>query len=705
MDEVFGADNFISDIVFAKTSGSTRDYLGGAYDHIIFFAKSRDTLKFRNVYTLKLIGAAGTSGYNRRETLDGHRVPLTDRERAALIGGVGDDARKMRVLTFDNLTSQSMGREKGIGAASWFEVSANGKSYWPTDKSRWKTNESGMRRLHRARRLEGVGNTLRYVRYLDDFPAMPLSDLWDDTTIAGFASDKHYVVETTSKVIERCLLMATDPGDLVLDPTCGSGTTAFVAEQWGRRWITVDTSRVALALARTRLMAARYPYYLLSDSREGLAKERDLTGREPPPYKPENDVRKGFVYRRVPHITLKSIANNPEIDAIYERWQPELDASRELVNKVFSARFEEWEIPRADYVDASKGKLKATKERDAGIAAWWDARRKRQAEMDHAIAQAADQETLYDQPFEDAKRIRVSGPFTVESLSPHRVLPVDDGAGEPEPPRGSEAGALVTTLIETLRKAGVQNTKKNERLKFTRLEPYAGTWLQAEGEYDEADGTTRRVAVCFGPEFGTVGPDLIKEAAKEAVLGLGFDVLVVCGFAFDPHSGEESLRYKKPIVLIAKMNPDLAMGDELLKKTGAGNLFMVFGEPDIGPLDSAGLVKPQADGKIVLEIKGVDVYDPTTGQIRSNSTDDIACWFIDTDYNGESFFVRHAYFTGGDRPFERLQRSLRADIDEAAWASLYSTSSRPFDRPNKGKIAVKVINHYGDEVLKVFSVA
>ena len=447
--------------------------------------------------------------------------------------------------------------------------------------------------------------------------------------------------------------MTTDPGDLVLDPTCGSGTTAYVAEQWGRRWITCDTSRVALALARTRLMAAKYPYYLLADSPDGVRKEAELTGKIPPAYKTEGDIKKGFVYERVPHVTLKSIANNPDIKE---------GMTREAI--------------------------------------------------DAAIAKHADVETLFDQPYEDKKRLRVSGPFTVESLSPHRVLSTADENqdGTVSEQEGRKQQDFATMILDNLYKAGVQNTRKTERLSFDQLDPYAGAWLHAAGEYTDADGKTRRVAVSIGPEHGTVGPQQVKEAAKEAVQGVGFDMLIVCGFAFDPHVAEEVKRYGKLTVLPAKMNPDLAMGDELLKKTGAGNLFMVFGEPDVE-------IKKQKGGQIVVEIKGVDVYDPTTGQIRSgkaidektgkvihDSTNDIACWFIDTDYNGESFFVRHAYFTGAEEPYDKLKRALRADIDEAAWSSLYSTTSRPFAKPESGKIAVKVINHYGDEVLKVFEI-
>jgi adenine-specific DNA-methyltransferase len=422
-------------------------------------------------------------------------------------------------------------------------------------------------------------------------------------------------------------------------------------------------------------MAAKYPYYLLADSPDGIAKEAELTGKRPPPYQTENDIRKGFVYKRVPHVTLKSIANNPDIREGMTRQQ-----------------------------------------------------------IDAAIARHAETETLYDHPYEDTKRIRVSGPFTVESLSPHRVLSTEEQSADYADGRRLEktearnlresaqsADDFVVMILDNLRKAGVQNTRKSERLKFDRLDPFAGTWVHAAGEFTDADGKSKRAAVSIGPEHGTVGPQQIKEAAKEAVQGVGFDMLIVCGFAFDPHVSEEVKRYGKLAVLPARMNPDLAMGDELLKKTGAGNLFMVFGEPDVeirsvssaDYADERRLEKTEAKNlrksaqsadKVVVEIKGVDVYDPTTGQIRNSSTDDIACWFIDTDYNGESFFVRHAYFTGADEPYEKLKRALRAEIDEAAWSSLYSTTSRPFDRPEGGKIAVKVINHYGDEVLKVFEV-
>lgn len=396
------------------------------------------------------------------------------------------------------------------------------------------------------------------------------------------------------------------------------------------------------------------------------------------------------MYKRVPHITLKSIANNEKIDTIHAAWEHKLGPVLADLNAALKQSWQEWEAPQEpekNWPEQAKSLL----------ASWWEMRRARQKEIDDAITKGADNEILYDQPYEDNKKVRVTGPFTVEGLSPHRMLSVDEDIPSSEAEGKDEfSGQFETMILENLKKAGVQNTVKNERLKFDRLEPFASKWLHAEGEYTEND-KSRRVAVCIGPEHGTVGPDLIKEAAKEAVQGIGFDLLIVCGFAFDPHVSEEVKRYGKLTILPARMNADLSMGDELLKKTGSGNLFMVFGEPDLK-------VETETDGLLTVELRGLDVYDPTTGEIRASSTDDIACWFIDTNYNGESFFVRHAYFTGADRPYERLSKALKAEINEEAWERLYRTKSRPFTLPETGKIAVKVINHYGDEVLRVLAV-
>ena len=676
MDEVFGEGNFIAQIAFAKTSGYATNFLTGVCDYLLWYGRNRENTKFRQPYSLKEAGSSGASKYTRIQMPDGTTRSMTAEEKADL----KLIPARAKAWVDDNFTSQGN---------PLFPFTCNGKTFSGT----YKTTEDGMTRLWKASRVYTAKGSFRYIRFIDDFRGYPANAAWMD--IGGVQSrvdPKVYVVQTSSEAVKRCLLMTTDPGDLVLDPTCGSGTTAYVSEQWGRRWITCDTSRVALALARTRLMAAKYPYYLLADSPEGIKKESELTGKMPPEYKTGSDIRKGFVYKRVPHITLKAIANNAEIDVIWEKFQLTLEPLRESLNAALKKTWQEWEIPRttgAKWPNAAK-KLHA---------AWWQARIARQEEIDKSIARHAETEILYDQPYEDNKRVRVCGPFSVESLSPHRVLSTADENqdGTVTEQEGRKQQDFVAMILDNLKKAGVQNTRKAERLTFDRLDPYAGAWLHASGEYTDAKGKTRRVAVSIGPEHGTVGPQQVKEAAKEAVQGVGFDMLVVCGFAFDPHVAEEVKRYGKLTVLPTKMNPDLVMGDELLKKTGAGNLFMVFGEPDVE-------IKKQKNGQFVVTIKGVDVYDPSTGQIRNASTDDIACWFIDTNYNGESFFVRHAYFTGAEEPYDNLKRALRAEIDEAAWSSLYRTVSRPFDKPETGKFAVKVINHYGDEVLKVFEI-
>jgi len=671
MDEVFGSENFVCLVSFVKTTGFSGTHLSSICDYLVWYARSIGNLKYREIYKDKAAREEGAAKYRELKSFKSLDNSLFDQEK---------------FVTTDQMTSQG-----ASSTSQYFEF--RGQNWLPPSGLHWKTTVLGMRRLDAASRLTLEGNSIRFIRLLDDFPFYPQSNVWID--IGGIQSrtdPKIYVVQTATEAIKRCLLMTTDPGDLVLDPTCGSGTTAYVAEQWGRRWITIDTSRVALALARTRIMSAKYPYYLLADSSDGIKKEAEITGKIPPEYKTRSDIKKGFVYKRVPHITLKSIANNPEIDTIHARWQEKMEPIRTKLNKSLNTSWEEWEVPREAEDKWPKEAVKLHQE-------WRDLRKKRQEEIDRSIACNADQEILYDQPYEDKKRIRVAGPFTVESLSPHRVLSTDEEmpVSEKEGRKAPGAGQFETMILDNLKKAGVQNTIKKERLQFERLEPYAGTWVQGEGEYTEKDGAIRRVAVSIGPEHGTVGPELVKEAAKEAVKGVGYDLLIVCGFAFDPHVAEEAKRYGELTVLPARMNADLTMGDELLKKTGAGNLFMVFGEPDLE-------IKKAEKGQISVEVKGVDIYDPTTGEIRSHSTDDIACWFIDTDYNEESFFVRHAYFTGSEKPYDKLKGALQAEIDEAAWASLYTTKSRPFDPPSTGKIAVKVINHYGDEVLKVYEV-
>lgn len=684
MDEVFGSENFVGLIILqTKQMSLGTKYIPSMNDFILWYGKNSDILKFKRLYLEK---QEDNPNFSYLVLPDGYKRTMLREEKKSMT----KLPEEFQLFSLLNLTSS------GQTTSCIYDFQFQGKSFKAKGNNSWKTTQENMQRLSIANRLYAPGNELRYVYCMKDFPVTELKNIWTDTR---GENEKIYVVQTTTKAIERCLLMTTDPGDLVLDPTCGSGTTAYVAEQWGRRWITIDTSRVALALARTRLMSAKYPYYLLADSPEGIQKEAEITKQLPPPQpKTENDIRKGFVYKRVPHVTLGAIANNPEIDTIHVKWQSQLEAIRTELNQLLKKSWEEWEIPReaeAKWSDKAKELL----------AKWWQIRQQRQKEIDESIARNADTELLYDQPYEDNKRIRVTGPFTVESLSPHRILSTDE-----ERPTSEQEGITQASdqfevrIIENLKKAGIQNTFKNERLKFENLEyleSHAGTYIHAVGEYAESDETIKRVAVHIGPEYGTVGVDDIKEAAKEAVKGFSYDVLIICGFAFEPNINEEAKRYGKLQVLITRMNPDLLLGDELLKKTGAGNLFMVFGEPDIE-------LKTE-NNQLIVTLKGLDIYDPTTGEIRSSSPDDIACWFIDTDYNEESFFVRHAYFTGANQPYDKLKRALKAEVDEDAWSQIYSTISRPFDPPKgkngkPGKIAIKVINHYGDEVLKVFEV-
>jgi adenine-specific DNA-methyltransferase len=679
LDEVFGVDNFMSQVSATKTTSATSEFLPGVVDFVLWYARSRSSCKYRPAYREKLAGGDGAGHYNQVLMQDGNLRPATAEEKS---GEIGND---LVLVTASDLQSAGMGREKGEGAASWFSFDYHGRDFRPTMQTRWKTNEAGMARLAKASRLIPQTRALRYLRRVDDFAAMGLTNVWTDI---GGAAGKTYVVETSPRLVQRCLLMATDPGDLVLDPTCGSGTTAYVAEQWGRRWITIDTSRVALALARARLMGARYPYYLLADSREGQAKEAEVSRTPVKTIPVGRDVRHGFVYERVPHITLKSIANNAEIDVIWEDFQTRLEPLRERLNAALGKTWEEWEIPR----EAEASWPSAAKEEHA---AWWQQRIARQREIDASIAAKADFEFLYDKPYEDRGTVRVAGPFTVESLSPHRMVGVDDQGERLDPADHVESDhdAFVAMVLENLKAAGVQQAAKGDRIEFTSLAPWPGAFLCAEGRYPEG-GRERRAGVFVGPEFGTVTrPDLV-DAAKEAG-DAGFDVVIACGFNYDAHATEFAKLGAIP-VLKARMNADLHMADDL-KTTGKGNLFVVFGEPDIE-------VRPAADGQLEVEIKGVDVFDPSTGEVRADDVDGIALWMVDTAYDGESFFVRHAYFLGANDPYKALKTTLKADIDEEAWDSLRSAVSRPFPKPTTGRIAVKAINHLGDEVMKVFRV-
>lgn len=576
MDEIFDTNNFISQITVQKTGGLGSGTLDNVADYIIWYAKDKEKVKYRQLYIEKL-STDGYEAYNNVEFPDGTIRKLTSEEKLdwSIVNG-----RIFRLQTI-----QSAGASKSDQVFIF-----QGKKYLPTVGSHWKTSVEGLKSLALKNRIIASGSSISYKRFLDDLPVSPIVNIWTDTA-SGSGMQKIYVVQTNQLVIQRCLLMTTDPGDIVFDPTCGSGTTAFVAEQWGRRWITVDTSRVSLALARTRLMTTKFSYYKLKD---------------------EKAVSAGFEYKTVPHVTLKSLAND----------------------------------------------------------------------------ELTEQEILYDKPVENKDIVRVTGPFTVESLSPHRVSDAQEMLSSER---------FTETVVSNLLKSGVQTGDKGARVEFVNLDILpSGPEVQAIGEYKTNDGL-KKVAVSIGPEFGSVDDDFIREAA---IVAKKFaDLLVVCATSFEAAAFAEPVQVENLRIMKVKINPDLSMGD-LLKKTGSGNLFLAFGEPDVK-------VKESKEG-IIVEVIGVDVYDPVKSIIRSSGSGDpehdIAAWFIDTNYNGEAFFVTHAYFLGADKPYEKLKKALRADINEDVWEELYSTISRPFPKPKTGKIAIKVINHYGDEVMKIIEI-
>lgn len=583
MDEVFQSENFMCQIYYSTTGGFETNNLTRIGDYIIWYAKNNKAVKYRQLYKDKNSAIEDEkSKYDQVELADGTRITL-----GKYLSKNVEIAKGDRIFRYTNICGQGSPKEPT-------PFTVDNKTFFPPANNHWKASyPEGMNRLLKANRISVTGNTLSYVRYLDDFNINQINNIWSDISgsVQSRSERKTYVVQTGIAVIQRCLLMTTDPGDIVLDPTCGSGTTAYVAEQWGRRWITTDTSRVALALARTRLMTAKFPYYVLKD---------------------HQSVSAGFEYKTVPHVTLKSISNG----------------------------------------------------------------------------EPAEQEILYDQPLENKDVVRVSGPLTVESLSPHRVSDAQEMLS---------SDRFVETVVSNLLTSGVQTGDKGARVEFVNLDILpSGPEVQAVGEYKTNDGL-KKVAVAIGPEFGSVDDDFMRDAA--AVAKKFAELLVVAGTSFEASAFSEPSQINGLRVMKVKINPDLSMGD-LLKKTGSGNLFLAFGEPEIK-------ITEMKDG-VIAEVIGVDIYDPVKSEIRSSGSGDpqheIAAWFIDTNYSGDAFFITQAYFLGADKPYEKLKKALKADINEAVWDELYSTISRPFPKPKTGKIAVKVINHFGDEVMKVYEV-
>jgi adenine-specific DNA-methyltransferase len=717
LDEVFGERNFAGQILFSKTTGQSGGAIPSIADYLVWFAKDRSQLKVRSVTMPKPPIDNPAERYVCVETPDGQLIDLSYAQKAG-----EDPLPEGRVLRLSDTSSQT-GTESSRKSFTFV-----GKSHTPGGTRGWSLSLEGLQRAADAGYLVSIGRNLLWKRYRDKNRRAGITSTWFDLKPSGFGGEKRYIVETNREVVERVVLMTTDPGDLVLDPTCGSGTTAYVAELHGRRWISIDTSRVALALARALVMSARFPYHLLSDSIAGLRKEAEVTGRTIVEKPTHGSVRQGFVYERVTQVTLKSIANNLEIDVMQAQHSPKVRTALDRINAalrdhktpflveaggregkqvqfdapkestftmpsgeiVSASALVEWEVPREAPPDWPQAASKP-------FADFWEARTARQKAIDASIAAKTEFEYLYDRPYVDPKTVRVAGPFTVESLSPHRTLGVDenDELIDPlEPRKTAPTGqSFEQMILDNLRAAGVQQAHKTDRITFVSLTPWPGAMVCAEGRFREGE-KDKRAAIFIGPEFGTVSrPDLVQ-AAREAG-DAGFDVLIACAFSYEAHASEFSKLGRIP-VLKARMNVDLHMGGEL-KATGKGNLFVVFGEPDIDILHLD-------DDTLRVHVKGVDVFDPSTGEVRSDGADGIACWFIDTDYNEESFFVRHAYFLGQNDPYGALKTTLKAEIDADTWATLNSDISRPFAMPKSGRIAVKVINHLGDEVMKVFRI-
>ncbi len=671
MDEVFGSENFVSLIAFSKTSGSTEDFLPGTCDYLLWYARSKETLKYRQIYNEKSIESEAGGPYSWLELKSKERRRMTKEERL----GLTELPEGARVFRLDNLQSQSIGREKGEGAACWFPVKFVGREWLPSPKSRWKTNEKGMASLLVNNRLQNTETGLYYVRYIDDFAAIPINNLWTDTVIAGFASEKQYVVETSTKVIQRCILMTTDPGDLVLDPTCGSGTTAFVTEQWGRRWITVDTSRIALNIAKTRLMTATFPYFKLYDEKG-------------------EDIRQGFVYKKVPHIMLGQIAQG----------------------------------------------------------------------------EPATEETLYDQPEADKKKLRVAGPFTVETLQSFEPVPPE--ALDRDVPDADELESFEERIFEHLKSAGVKNGIRNEQAVFVRVDRLASGYLHAEGFYlgaakGEGRGANKTNAATpaakqlvekkaylhIGPKYGTVSRQAVNEAVKECRQRGDADWLIVLGFSFESaiENHSETTSHGSFEITKVRMHDDL-MQDGLLKRDKKAASFVTIGEPDIVLVREPGTphpdplpqgardVKGQAKGKknpldpplpkgetgglsgtVRVEIRGLDIYDPIRDEVRARDVADIAYWMVDDDYDGSNFVVRQVFFCGGDKDEfqkwqkglanlaadgarKRAEKTLKVEINEEAFDRLYGHISHPIEIRSKAQnIAVRVISQFGEECTKVLS--
>jgi len=662
MDEVFGRENFVAVIGFAKTGGFGAKLLSSTYDFLLWYARDKAQTKFRPLFRQKIVGEQGGEKYTYVELPDGSRTKL----------GHAKDLPAGSIFRLDTLVSQ------GFSTSTTFEYEFQGRKFFPGNNNHWKTTPKGLKRIAAADRLAITGRTLSYVRFIDDFPVFALTNVWTDIGgIQSRADPKVFAVQTPTSVVERCILMTTDPGDLIFDPTCGSGTTAYCAEKWGRRWITCDTSRVALAIARQRLMTAKFDYYELKN--------------------PERGPAGGFHYETVPHITLKSIAQNEEIDEIAAKHQPQIDEALNALNEALSASWREWEVPRKveeeDWPEEAK----------EAHARFWELKRNKRREIDESIRRNAPQETLYDRPKVKRGIIRVSGPFTVEAIpvpaaeDPTQATIPHFEEQEAQERVSDRGGDYLTDMLNLLKQQGGVLFPGGKRMELGNLRLSNLGHLHAEGEAHQ-NGRTLRVAISFGPRHGPVTAFQVQEAIPTARMN-GYEALIFAGFSFDPEA--QALIQKAPVaglqVHFANVAPDVLVGD-LLKTTRASQIFTVFGQPDVA-------VHPQEDGTFVVELLGVDIYDPLTGEVHSSRGEDVAAWFLDTDYDGKTFHISQAFFPGDSKAWEKLQRALKAQIDPEAFERMRGTVSFPFEAGEHHRIAVKVIDFRGNEVVRVIKIS
>jgi adenine-specific DNA-methyltransferase len=752
LDEVFGRENFVAVIPFIKTAGQTSRLLPSICDYLLWYAKNKSQIKYRTLVRLK----------RSEELWMFDHVELPD-GTICFGESILESHSQWSRLHVEDLSSKTPSRTTTV----LFDF--EGTRFQPPANRGWRTNAEGLRRLALANRLLRRGNRLYFKRYERDFPVFYINNLWDDIETGYAGEPRVYVVQTATSVVERCILMTTDPGDLVFDPTCGSGTTAWCAEKWGRRWITCDTSRVALAIARQRLMTAKFDYYELRE--------------------PERGPAGGFTYETVPHITLESIAKNAEIDAIAAKHQPEIEQALAELNAAlkgkpiririaeggragqvvdFSApdtetvplpngqvvkanELLEWEVPREvphpvwpeearqayrHLLELKRsGKLGAEKEAEPlletvyrltghrwenlgqvpdpmppedwpdaakdALRRFWKLKRQKRKEIDESIQSNAPQETLYDKPQVKRGVVRVSGPFTVEAIP---VPTVEDPTKAPIPQFEAEeartrisdrGGNYLTNMVNLLKQQGGVLFPGGKKLELMNIRPLNLGYLHAEAEAKQ-NGNTLRVAISFGPQHGPVIAHQVQEAIPAAKVN-GYQVLIFAGFAFDPEA--QAFIQKVPVaglqVHFANIAPDVLVGD-LLKTTRASQIFTVFGQPDVR-------VEKQKDGTYRVELRGVDIYDPLSGEVHSTRGEDVAAWFLDTDYDGKTFKISQAFFPGDPDAWEKLQRALKAQIAPEAFEQMRGTVSFPFQPGEHQRIAVKVIDFRGNEVVRVVS--